>query len=116
MPAEVFTKNTPKIQNYTNKPSEDSVVSLLNSYLESNFEVIKKVDNLRYANGNNKVLVYLGPIALISSFKMKTSNGKHLEDISHAHIVSLMYKLLKSTRGSDDLSFGFDRNRNKRRD
>ena len=27
-----------------------------------------------------------------------------------------MYKLLTSSRGSDDLSFGFDRDRNKRRD
>ena len=31
-----------------------------------------------------------------------------MEEISHAHIVSLMYKLLTSSRGSDDLSIGFD--------
>ena len=36
--------------------------------------------------------------------------GKHLGDISHAYIVPLMYQLITSRRGSDDLSIGFDRN------
>ena len=47
---------------------------------------------------------------------MKTSSGKNLEDISHVHIVSLMFKLIASNRGSDILSFGFDRNRGRRKD
>ena len=47
---------------------------------------------------------------------MTTSSGKHLEGTSHAQIVSLMYKLITSSRGSDDLSEGFDRSRNRRRD
>ena len=47
---------------------------------------------------------------------MTTSSGKHLEDISHAHIVSLMYKLITSSKDSDDLSIGFDRSRNRKRD
>ena len=38
-----------------------------------------------------------------------------MEDISHAHIVSLMYKLLTSGKDSDDLCKGFDRSRNRRR-
>ena len=42
------------------------------------------------------------------------SSGKHLENIDHAHIVSLLYKLLTSSKGSDDLSIGFDRDRNRR--
>ena len=58
----------------------------------------------------------MGPIALFSDFKLTTSSGKHLEDISHCHIVSLLYKLITSSKDSDDLSIGFDRNRNKRRD
>ena len=37
-----------------------------------------------------------------------------MKDISHAHIVSLMYKLITSSKGSDDLSIGFDRDRNRR--
>ena len=45
---------------------------------------------------------------------LTTSSGRHLEDISNAHIVSLMYKLITSARGSDDLSIGFDRDRGRR--
>ena len=44
---------------------------------------------------------------------MTTSSGKHLQDITQAHIVSLMYKLITS---SDDLSKCFDRDRNTRRE
>ena len=39
------------------------------------------------------------------------SRGKSLEDISHVHIVSLMYKLITSNRDGVDLSIGFDRDR-----
>ena len=89
---------------------------MLNSYLDLNFEVIKKANNSKYGNGIDIRLVNLGLIASFSNFKLTTSSGKHLEDISHAHLVSLMYKLITSSKGSDDLSIGFDRSRNKRRD
>ena len=115
-PAETSTINTPNSQIYINIPREDSVISLLNSYLYLSFEVIKKDDNSRYANGNDIRLVKLGPIALFSNFKLTTSSGKHLEDISHAHLVSLMYKLITSSKDSNDLSIGFDNSRNRRRD
>ena len=115
-PAETTLINTPNSQIYINTPREDSVISLLNSFLELSFEVIKKDDNSRYANGNDIRLVNLGPIALFSNFKLTTSSGKHLEDISHAHIVSLMYKLITSSKDSNDLSIGFDHSRNRRRD
>ena len=84
--------------------------------MELNFEVIKKADNSRYGNGSDIRLVNLGPFALFSNFKLTTSSGKHLEDISHTHIVSLMYKLITSSKGSGDLSTGFDRSRKRRRD
>ena len=115
-PAETSTINTPNSQIYNNIPREDSVISLLNSYLDLNFEVSKRADNSRYANGNDIRLINLGPIAFFSNFKLTTSSGKHLEDISHAHIVSLMYKLITSSKDSDDLSIGFARSRNRRRD
>ena len=54
-------------------------------------------------------LVNLGPSALFSKYSLKTSSGKHLQDISPAHIVSLLYKLITSSRYCDDLSIGFDR-------
>ena len=115
-PAETSTINTRNSQIYIKIPREDSVISLLNSYLDLYFEVIKRADNSRYANGNDIRLVNLGPIALFSNFNMTTSSGKHLEDINQTHIVSLMYKLLTSSKDSDDLSIGFDRSRNRRRD
>ena len=69
----------------------------------------------RYADGNDIRLVNLGPIALFSNYKLTTSSGKHLEEVSHAHIVSLMYKLIKTAKGCDDLCIGFDRDRTRRR-
>ena len=115
-PAESSKINTPNSQLYINKHRKRSVISFLNSYLDLNFEVIKKADNSRYGNGNDIKLVNLGPIALFSNFKLTTSSGKHLEDISHAHLVSLMYTLITSSIGSDDLSIGFDRSSARRRE
>ena len=114
-PAEISTINTANSQIYINIPREDSVISLLNSYLELNFDVLHATNNNRYVDVNDIRLVILGPIALFSNYKLTTSSGKHLEEISHAHIVSLMYKLLTSSRDSDNLSIGFDRNRGRRK-
>ena len=114
-PGEISRINTAKGQIYINIPREDSVISLLNSYLELNFDVLRVDNSNRYVDANDIRLVNLGPIALFSNYKLKTSSGKHLEEISHAHIVSLMYKLLTSCKDSDDLSIGFDRNRGRRK-
>ena len=113
-PAKTSTTNTPARQIFINIPRRDSVSSLLNSFLDINFEVIKEADNSRFANGNDIRLVNLAPIALFSSFKLTTSGGKRLKYISHAQIVSLMYKLKTPSKDSDDFSFllVFDRNRN----
>ena len=114
-PSEISTINTANSQVYINIPREDSVISLLNSYLELNFDVLHAAaPNNRYVDGNNIRLVNMGPIALFSNYKLTTTSGKHIENIDHAHIVSLMYKLLTSSRGSDDLSVGFDRDRGRR--
>ena len=88
---------------------------MLNSYIGLNFDVLKAATSNRYADTDDIRFVNLGPIALFSNYKLTTSSGKHLEEISHAHIVSLMYKLLTSSRDSDDLSIGFDRNRGRRK-
>ena len=114
-PAEISTINTANSQIYINIPREDSVISLLNSYLEVNFDVLQAATNNRYVDANNIRLVNLGPIALFSNYKLTTSSNKHLEEVSHAHIVSLMYKLLTSSKDSDDLSISFDRSRNNRK-
>ena len=39
-PSEINTLNTPNSQIYINVPREDGVFSLLNSYLELNFDVV----------------------------------------------------------------------------
>ena len=88
---------------------------MLDSYLDLNFDVVHAATNNRYADGNDIRLVNLGPFALFSNYKLTTSSGKHLEDVSHAHIVSLMYKLITTAKGCDDLSIGFDRDRTRRR-
>ena len=46
---------------------------------------------------------------------MTTICGKHVEDISLAHIVSLKYNLKTRAKDSDDLSIGFDRSLDRRR-
>ena len=107
----ISTINTPTSQVYFIIPREESVISLLNSYFELNFVVLHAAANNRYADGADKVLINLGPIALFSIYKLTTSSKKYLENFSHAHLISLMYKLLTSSRASDDLSNGFDRDR-----
>ena len=114
-PSKISTINTANSQIYINIPREDSVVSLLNSYLDLNFDVLHAATNNRYVDGNDVRSANLGPIALFSIYKLTTSSGKHIEDVSHAHVVSLMYKLLTSAKGSDYLSTGFDRDRGRRR-
>ena len=37
------------------------------------------------------------------------------KNLAWAHIVCLMYKLITSARNTDDLSIGFDRDREKRK-
>ena len=113
-PSEISTINTANSQVYISIPREDSVILLLNSYLELNFDVLHAATNSRYVDDNDIRLVNLGSIGLFSNYKLTTSSGKHSENIDHSHIVSLMYKLLTSSEGSDDLSICFDRDRNRR--
>ena len=114
--ADTFTKNTPFSQIAINIPRQDPVISLLKRYIYLNFEFFKKADNFRYGNGKEIKLINLGPIDLFSNFKVTASSGKHSEDISLAHILSLMYKLITSSESNDDLSIGFHRDRGRTRD
>ena len=109
-PSEKSTK-TANSQTYFNIPRKDSVICLLNSYLDLNFDVLLAASNNTYGHNNDVRLVYLGPTSLFSNYKLTKNSGKHLEDICHGHLVSLMHKIITSTRGSDVLSIGFDRDR-----
>ena len=113
--SEISTINTANSQIYINIPREDSLISLLNSYIDLNFDVLNATTNNRYADGADMWLINLAAIASFSNSKLTTSSGKHLENFDHAHIVSLMYKLLTSSRDSDDLSIGFDHDRYRRK-
>ena len=64
-PFGISTINTANSQVYINIPREDSVFSLLNSYLESNFDVLHAATNNRYADGNGRRLINLGIFALL---------------------------------------------------
>ena len=87
-----------------------------NSYPDLNFEVIKKAGDSKDANSNDLRLVIISPFPLSVNFKLTKSSGKNVEDFRRAHIVPLMYKLLTSSRGSDNLSFGFDRDHRRRQE
>ena len=90
-PSEISTRNTPNSRIYINIPRADKVFSWLNSYLDSNINVLHAAPNNRYVDGYNIRLLNLGPVALIINYKLLTSSGKHIEEVSHAHIVCLMY-------------------------
>ena len=50
-----------------NIPRADSVIFLLKSYLDLNFDVLHAATNNRYAENVDTKLVHPGPIALFSS-------------------------------------------------
>ena len=77
---------------------------MLKSDLDLNFDVLNAATNNRYVDTDDIWLINLAAIALFINFKLTTSSGKRLENIDHAHIVSLVYKPLTSSRDSDDLS------------
>ena len=58
-PSEISTTNTAIWQVFINIPREDSVISLLNSYLELNCDVLHAATNNRYVDGNDIRLVNL---------------------------------------------------------
>ena len=114
-PSEVSTINSANSQSYINMPRGDTVSTLLHSLLDLNFDVFHADDrDKRYADGDDIRLVDLEPIALFGNYKLTSSNGKHIEEISHAQIACLLNKLLSSSEDGNDLSIGFDKDRNRR--
>ena len=56
-PGEIFMINTPYFESYINIPKEDSVNTVLGSFLESNFDVLNAATGNRYAEGDGIRLV-----------------------------------------------------------
>ena len=97
-PSEISTINTANSQIYNNIPREYSVLFVLNSYHELNFDVLHPAIWNKYANKFDKRLFNMGPIGLFSEYKLTTSSGKHLENIKRGHIACLLYKLITTAR------------------
>ena len=62
-PSEISTINTANSQVYINIPRQDSLISLLNSYIDLNFDVLNATTNNRYADGVDIWLINLAAIA-----------------------------------------------------
>ena len=110
----ISTLNTCDFQIFIKKPLEESVVYLLISYLDLNFDVLHSAIGNRYANRNDIRLVVLSLLAFFSNFKLTISSGKQLEDSSHSHIVSLVYKLIAGAKNTVALSIDFAPDRGRR--
>ena len=92
-PSEISTINAAISPKYIEIPREDSIVSLSNSYLDLNLDVLNAATGNKYSDANDIGLLILGSLALFSNQKLTTSRGEDLQDISHAYVVCLMYKL-----------------------
>ena len=114
-PSEISTITTANTQTYINIPKEGSVNSELDSRVDLYFDFLHAATGNRYVIADDIRLINFGPIALSSKYYLTSSCGKHIESIGHPHIACLMYKLKTSTRGSDELSTGFDRGRDRRK-
>ena len=64
-PSEISTINTANSHIFFGIASENSVISLLSSYLDLNFDVLSAASGNRYADGNDISLVNLGPSAFL---------------------------------------------------
>ena len=81
-PNEINTINTPNSQIYINILRGDSVGGLKGSLLRSIFDVLHAATNNRCIDGDDVRLVNEGPIALFSSYKLQSSSGKYIEQIT----------------------------------
>ena len=81
------------------------------SYLKLDFNAAnhRSGAHARYADGDLIGIVNFGPIALFNKYRLTSSSGKEIEEINNAPVSCLIYKLLSSSRDSDDLSIGFHR-------
>ena len=77
------------------------------SYLEIFFIVTHRAGGQAgYADGDHTRLTNLVRFALLISFGLNSGRGKEIEELDNAHIICLMYKLISSSKDSEDLSIG----------
>ena len=108
--APLILVNGEKIQSFIDIPRENSANSLEDNYHGLDFHVTHRVGaDARYADGDHKSLVNLGPIAVFIKYRLGKSIGKKKREIDKAHDICLMYKLISSCGDSGDFSIGFHR-------
>ena len=88
---------------------------MLDSRLDLSFDVLHAATGNSSINGDNVRIINFGPTAFFSNYDLTSSSGKHQKSIDYAHIVFLKFKLLISARESDDLSIGFHRSGDNRK-
>ena len=110
-PNNLETMNTVNINNIIILNRAEIHLNLRDSYLEIEFVVSDDAGGV-FANDANIRLVNYGTMALFSSVKLETSDGRTIENIDHCHPNLLMYKLLTST--VDEYESGFVRNKDNR--
>ena len=84
--SEICTTNTTNSQKHDTISKEDSVIYFLYNYLDIDFEVVYAPTNNRHADKNSIRLVDLGSVFLFFNYKLSTSSGQPLEEISAAQI------------------------------
>ena len=84
--------NAPNSQLHIRILREDSVISLLNAFLDLTFDVSHAATGYRYSHGNDIRLVNIGLIASFCNYKRTKFSRNYLEVICHGHNVSLLYK------------------------
>ena len=88
---------------------------MLDNRVDLSFDVLHATTGNRYVDANDIRLINFSLIALSSKYDLISSSGKHIETTDHAHLACLLYKLLTSFGGSDELSIGFDRSRDRKK-
>ena len=63
-----------------------------------------EAESAPYADSDCIRIITLDAIALFGKYRLNGSSGKGMENIGNDHVACLMYKLLNSSKDSDDLS------------
>ena len=82
------TKNKPDEQTGLKISTEDSVISLEDSYFEESLDVTLKTND-PFKNRIDTCLVKVGPVALFFEHKLLTSNGKQFKENEHPQFLCL---------------------------
>ena len=69
-----------------------------------------RADIAQFLDDGHKISVNLGPINILNEERLTSGSGREKEEIDNAQIDCLLSKLLSSSKDSDDLPIGSQRN------